>query len=143
MTGNYGELLRTYELATDTEAARIALGGLCSYWHQEAAQDDPGRIDVATTQLDDFYRDNDALYATANSTTGDTDRQISDLKRFTTEYSGELTCGSVADIGCGNGTRITVPMATMLSNCDVVGIDHRVPDITDGPSNLSFKTGDF
>lgn len=143
MTHAYHDLLRTYEQNPANETGRTALAGLGEHWHRAAADDDQGRVAMATAELDDFYCDNEVLYATVNNTTGDTEKQLGDLQRFVATYAGELTCGSVVDIGCGNGVRITVPMAGMLPGCEVMGVDHRVPDITDGPGNLRFKAGDF
>jgi SAM-dependent methyltransferase len=87
-----------------------------------------------------FYENNTKLFETASETTGDTEAELTSLKKFFDRY--ESIDGLVLDVGSGTGERITLPMAKMLEGkAKVVGMDLYPSSQNIDQPNLSFVQG--
>ncbi len=81
-------------------------------------------------ETDEFYLDNEILYETSDSTTGDTKQQLDQFLDYVIERKKENKPidGTIIDLGCGNVKRMTLPMIEIIKehfskNIHVVGID--------------------
>ena len=139
--GNYRQLLEVFKQSQgDPRLRALALTTLENQWGQEIKKEDVGVLRQVLVEGDRFYEGNKALFRGASETTGDTEAE---LRRFQ-EYLGQSTVkGVVLDIGCGDGRRITAPMAKLFEGeASVIGID-RVKPTAEIRDNLGFAQGDI
>lgn len=139
----YERLLTNYEQSADAahSEAEIALAALKGVWLEQARKD---RGDIADIErkTSEFYSGNSDLFATVNNTTGDTPKQLQDFYDFVDHYGTEFADGKVIDVGCGDGLRITSPMAQALPDAKIIGIDIR-PPAPDVNPRVVFRKGDI
>lgn len=110
-------------------------------WHRQSACVSHDAVAAAHEETKRFYTANHLLYETVNETTGDTEQQLADFLQLTLQYSNELAGHTVLDIGCGDGIRMTLPMASLLGRSHIKGVDYIKPTVEYLPDNLSFVTG--
>lgn len=142
LMSEYARLLEHYRQTPDATMRRLGRDALIRFWQAQSNNEVETQEEV-DQQTKAFYSSNELLYATANQTTGDTPKQLGDFAEFAGRFYPGLRGATIADIGCGDGARITAPMARMLSESCIIGIDHAIPELKDKPDNLSFKLGRF
>lgn len=142
----YQKILDVYQGNHDNpNISAVALDMLHSIWLDQAESVDKNTIEHVYAANDSFYEENDELFSSASETTGDTQREIDHFKEYLNrrKNEGKPVKGIVLDMGCGDGERITRPMAEALNGqAMVVGIDRQLA-AKPSKGNISFLKGDF
>lgn len=123
----------------------VALHMLQQVWLEQADATDKQAIEHVYRASDDFYGGNEELFTSASETTGDTEKELRHFKQYVIErqLKGDFVKGVILDMGCGDGERITRPMAEALQGqAMVVGIDRQLA-AKQPEGNMQFVQGDF
>lgn len=151
----YQKILDVYKGEGDNpDVDQVALSMLSDIWRKESDKQNSDVIKNIYDANNNFYTDHADLFVSASETTGDTKEE---LKRFREDYLpqflirrellGKNGSFQVLDMGCGEGSRITLPMAeTLPDSASLVGIDLvKYPEWEreNLPGNLRFMQGSF
>jgi hypothetical protein len=142
-TNKYLKLLNSYDsIEPGSNMQTLLLGMIEEYWREDVYKESLGSgrsISTALDRIKEFYEGNEELFETAAQTTGDTEKELTGLKKFF-ENLNEID-GYVLDLACGDRKRITVPMAQMLEGkAKVLGMDIWSPG-TNQEGNLDVIQG--
>ncbi len=142
----YQKILNVYKgEGSDPHVDAVALQILKKSWLEQANTADKSAIQHVYEASDSFYAKNEELFSSASETTGDTTKELDHFRQYLIqrELSHKPVTGIVLDMGCGDGERITRPMANALQGqAHVVGID-RMLAAKKSEENMSFVQGDF
>jgi|GEM_PF-6657697 len=136
----YTYTLKAYNVVIFARRHILYLLGL--FWKMQAKADS-SELNEINRLTHDFYSGNELLYKTVNETTGDTNRQLGDFINFLKKHRIEFKDGTILDIGCGNGERITTHTAQYLNETEVIGLDLDPPaTVAKTYNNLCFIKAD-
>jgi ubiquinone/menaquinone biosynthesis C-methylase UbiE len=138
---NYRNLLNVFKKSEVNPTLRaLALTALENQWLVEIAKENQLAVRRILEEGDRFYKGNEALFVTASETTGDTEAELSRFNEYLRERDIQ---GMVFDVGCGDGKRMTTPMAEMLKDkASIIGVD-RIKPTAENRENLGFAQGDL
>ena len=143
----YAQILELYKSSgSNPNIEAVALDLLRQEWSQESKETEV--VERVLTANDAFYSGYAKLFQEASETTGDTDQELERFQEFleTREAEEKPVKGTVLDVGCGDGRRITKPMAMMLEGeARIIGMDRIEPDevFQDLHPNMTFVKGDL